>query len=181
MGGATLKPAAKHHIGTALLNRTDHQRIVLRVIFQIGILHDRDCTDSGRKTCGQGRSLALILGMEENREVVRLQALEQLPGAVAGAVIDHDDLLGGHRRPPHPLHQGRNRGDFVVTRNHHRQQGPAAGQGARLSDSSGRRLGNGSGPWGLVCRLRSCAHHCLVHAASTYSEALPHPRSRVRP
>jgi hypothetical protein len=47
--------------------------------------------------------------MQENDQVIRLQLLKQLTGAITGPIVNHNDLLGLNGRGAHPINQVKDR------------------------------------------------------------------------
>jgi hypothetical protein len=62
--------------------------------------------------------------MQENDQVIRLQLLKQLTGAITGPIVNHNDLLGLNGRGAHPINQVKDRCCFIETGNNNREQGP---------------------------------------------------------
>jgi hypothetical protein len=103
---------------------------VLRVVLQVGVLHDDHVPRGGGQGGPDRLPLAPVLGLQhEAVDVARLvEGDEALPGAVGRAVVDADDLLL-HRRGVDALEDGLDRVQLVVHGDQHRQvtvPGPAA-------------------------------------------------------
>src|SRR5690606_15625886 len=123
-------------------------RVFLRIVFEIGVLHDYGVAGRVRETGAQRRALALITLVVNHLVYQRLNLrLDKLARAVGRVVVDDDDLLVGNRGRSHGLHDAFNRGHLVVTGNYdtelHACQGRVTrGGNARAKSSlSNVRLG----------------------------------------
>ena len=120
--------AAENDVGLAFDDRLEQLRVIVGVVFQIGILHQHDVAGGKGEAVAQRGTFAFIDGLMPDgergaRELCR-QLIQPGGGVVFGAVVDADDL---------PLHPGRQRGiddaadqflngrAFVVNRNDDRK------------------------------------------------------------
>ncbi len=72
---------------------------VARVVFQVGILDDDHIAGGGLDAGVDGGAFALVALVEDGAYTpARFDALQELTGAVGGAVIHHHDLIGAANR-----------------------------------------------------------------------------------
>jgi hypothetical protein len=101
---AAQKARAEHDVGVAGEDGLDEDRILVGVVFEVGILDQRDVAGDGRDRGADGGALAGVLGVEEHADAVVGVAVglgadgaHQVSGAVGRRVVDDDDLLAdGH-------------------------------------------------------------------------------------
>ena len=121
-----------------------HGRQVGRVVLQVGVLHDGERPGHRLEAGAHGGALAAVVGVLQQRDrerVVGGQPIEDLAGAVGGAVVAHDELAVGQCRP-HLAQQLLGEGLFVVDGDDHREA--EAGLGGRRN-VGGRRVSHEGG------------------------------------
>ena len=106
---------AEHGIGAAIEQGTNQDRVFEGVVFQVGILDDREIAGGLLDRGAHGGALAAIdfVSKEANLRMCRRQAFEHGPGAVGRAVVDDDQLAlhvfgkrGGQNLRDASLHHG---------------------------------------------------------------------------
>jgi len=99
----------------------EKNQVILRVVFQIGVLDDDELALRRGDTLFDRVALAHV-SLLQNRADARLlgELLDPLASAVGGTVVDEDDLLGHIHRanPGDDLVDGRY---LIVSGNHHAQ------------------------------------------------------------
>src|SRR5688572_30783828 len=94
----TEKTRTVHHIGAALENRLQEQRVFTRVVFEVRVLDDDDIAGRFANAAGDGGAFALIVRLQQHANTVAaIEFRENIPRAVGGAVVN-DDQLFLHRR-----------------------------------------------------------------------------------
>src|SRR5229473_5339526 len=85
---------AVDYVRLMLFEWPQQRGIILRIVFQVGIL-DQNIFPAGVLQRGaNGRAFAVVLFVEDDGDVVgERHGPELLAGAVGGSVIDDDDLL----------------------------------------------------------------------------------------
>ena len=88
------KTGTEHRIGIPLQNRFDQPRVIPGIIFQIGILEDRQIAGHFRNRPANRRAFALVFPLLNDFQfrVPPRQFLGDLPGAVRRSVIDQNDF-----------------------------------------------------------------------------------------
>jgi hypothetical protein len=132
--------AAEDHIRPAINDRREHFGILLRIVFQIGVLPDGEIAGHFVNRPPDRRTLAHVLGLGENTNVLRMlgrELLHHTPRVVFAAIV-HDDQF--------PLQSS---GDRC------REDGGDAEVQAFLlivrSHEDGEFLKSGCGHWGADC------------------------------
>src|SRR5229473_2749659 len=77
------------------MNERPQQRgIILRIVFEVGVLNQYILAASVLKRSADGRAFAAILFVEDDRDVVgERHSLELLARAVGGTIVDDDDFF----------------------------------------------------------------------------------------
>ena len=104
-------------------DRFDQGRIFLRIVFQIGVLDQDDVAGRMGETGAESRPLALVLFVIDDLLDQRCYlGLQKFAGAVAGAIVDDDDLDLTYISPTDAIYDSPDGMQFVVTRNHNRKR-----------------------------------------------------------
>jgi hypothetical protein len=114
-----------NHVGLFSQDRGKQFRVLLRIIFKVGILDEDDVPSRMGKACAQGRSFALVPVMEKNfADSSSSVILKDFPRTVRGKIVDDDDLPGKSFGQGSFLNAGDNLADcgrFVKNGNYNRQ------------------------------------------------------------
>ena len=90
---------AINYISVTFQDRPQHNFVIARVVFQVGVLDDADITGGGFDRCADRVTFALVL-LKENGfndlRVFRLQFFDDLHGTIFRAIIHQDDFIGVH-------------------------------------------------------------------------------------
>ena len=111
------KARAEDDVRAARLDRPQQQRVLGRVVLEVGVLDDQDLAARGVHRGAHGPALAHVLLVEDHAHAVpAVPGRELLARAVGRAVVDDDDLLLGRlaRDEPEDLVD---RADLVVDGN----------------------------------------------------------------
>src|SRR5438045_9724578 len=89
------KARAEACISLAGHDRLEQHGPVLRIVLEVGVLHDDDVAGAGGERGPDRLALAAVLGLEhETVDVARLRERDEAPSPAGGrAVVDADDLL----------------------------------------------------------------------------------------
>ena len=104
MGVAAHEARAEHDIRFAVEDGLEQLRVFLRVVLEIGVLHDDEITSGGGKAGAQRGPLALVaLVIEDPGDERDDFTAQNLTRPIGRAVIHDDDLLleAGHGRRAH--------------------------------------------------------------------------------
>ena len=140
------EPRAVYDVRTAVENRRQKRRVLVRVVLEVGVLDDDDVARGGTKTARHCRALALIERLQQHAHAARaVHRGENVARAVLRAVVDDQDLAieAAEVDSLHPSHDLLNRRALVVAGNDDRQRhgsahsmgpanGPAINTGAAL-------------------------------------------------
>ena len=93
---------AEDHVGLVLEDRLHQLRILGRIVFQVGVLHEHHVAGGVLEAFAQGRALALVhwSGRRRGRRRSCFELLQDVARAVGAAIVDDDDFLGDR----HGLH-----------------------------------------------------------------------------
>src|SRR5262249_12608046 len=106
---------SENDVGAAVSDGRQHLHVLVRVVFQVGVLHDDHVTGGLREPRPQRGALALIdVVIRANQILRRRQSLKHVASAIGGAVVDDDDLFLEAGYGANPLDDLGNRGGFVV-------------------------------------------------------------------
>ena len=112
---------AVHHVGLVFEDRLEQPRILGRVVFEVGVLHDDHVAGRAAEALTQRGALALVVRLVENANVaLGLQFFKDGARAVGAAIFDDDDLFRD-RHSPHAPHHLADPSLLVVDRNDHGQ------------------------------------------------------------
>jgi hypothetical protein len=121
MGRSTHKARTVHYIGSISHNRVHQYWVLLRVVFEIGILYNDDIPRCVSKPRSQRRSLSLVEGMINNPIYQQLKlAFQQLSSSIRLEIIDDNNFLIRNRRRLHRIDYRSDRGHFIEARNNYR-------------------------------------------------------------
>ena len=113
--GIALEARAEDDVGVAVEDRLDELRILVGVVFEVGVLDDDDVAARLGDAAADGRPLPLVHRLEDVADLRPLlrERRDDVARAVGRAVVDDDDLLLDRHRP-HPAQQLRHRRALVV-------------------------------------------------------------------
>ena len=116
MGAPPHKTRTINHVGLARQNRIKQERIFLRVIFQVRILHDNDVARGGAKSSAERGTFALVGFVIENDIHGSAQLIfDDGSGPIRRTVINENNLQRRNRRAPDGVHDLRNGFALVKT------------------------------------------------------------------
>src|ERR1700731_1368325 len=101
MGPSSHESGTINNIRLAGKNRLEQQRIFLRIVFQVCILHDDDVAGGGAKSRAERGALALVgfmIKSDVNRPAQSF--FNHCPSPVGRTIIDQNDLEIGYLRFP---------------------------------------------------------------------------------
>ena len=86
-GAPPRKREPKHHVGLALNQRFEHQRIFCRIVFQVGVLNDDEVAGGFLNAAAERGAFAHILRLKNDADLrmLRLQLGENLARAIAAS------------------------------------------------------------------------------------------------
>src|SRR6266498_910527 len=122
MRAAAGETRAINDVRRAILNRLNQARIILRIVFQVGVLHDHDVARHMTNSCLYRRALSLILRLKKHFDLIQwvvdalaliFQPGQNLPAAVLRAVIDQNNFLR-QLHGAHTAHDFLQRALFVI-------------------------------------------------------------------
>src|SRR5579863_7460123 len=93
--------------------------IVVRIVFEVRVLHEYERIRSCGKSHSQRSAFAAIFRMIENLDAAVVKVLQKFASAVGGSIID-DYHLGIEAAVEHPVYNLTNCFDFVIDRDHDR-------------------------------------------------------------
>ena len=92
---ATQETRTIHHVGYPFFERPEQDRVVARIVFEIGILDEQDLTLGSVKACAYSCALTLILLMQNNTDfILAVHFFQQVTRAINRAIIDQHDFPG---------------------------------------------------------------------------------------
>jgi hypothetical protein len=119
------------HVG-ALVDQRHHVRQEFGRVLQIGV-DDQDALTAAHREAGGERQLVAVVAHQLHRDDARVAGRRlghDLPGAVARAVVDQDDLAGAARAVQHGADAAQELGQgflLIVARGHHGQRRAVGG------------------------------------------------------
>ena len=87
------KARTVHYIGLALKNRLNQLRILLRVIFQVGVLDYDHVAGCLPETGTEGCTLSLVSLMKKDSYRIAGHCPENLAGSIGGAIVNDNDFF----------------------------------------------------------------------------------------
>src|SRR5579862_571662 len=123
----TQEAGAVDDIGGAVFDGREQREIIFWIVFEVGVLHEKNLAGSFLQAAAQSRSLALIFFLIEHANIVlrrsryvRAQVLQNFARAIRRRVVDeHDFLVDFHG--DYPAEQFLDCGAFVVYGNYNRE------------------------------------------------------------
>ena len=115
------KTRTVNHIRFPRQQRSEHGRIIVRVVFEVGVLHHHERLRRFLETADQRRPLALIdLLVQQPHPRLIAESLKLFPCRIARSVI-HDDQLADFGAFQHPFHDLPDRVFLVIGGHDHSQ------------------------------------------------------------
>ena len=93
MGAPAHETRTVHHIGFAVRNRVEQKMILLRIVFEIGVLNNDNVASGGAEAGAQRGPLSLIFRMVKNdiRQAAKT-CLQNLSGSICRTIIHQDNF-----------------------------------------------------------------------------------------
>src|SRR5262245_8824767 len=149
-GGAAGEARAEDHVRLAGEDGLDQAWVVVRVVLEVGVLHDHEVPAGGLEARAQRGALAPVARLVDHARDPRLDLVAQdLAGAVARAVVHHDHLEVADRRSEHRVDDALDRVPLVEAGDHDReggQTGPPAPSGRMPAYRRSPRIPRGVAP-----------------------------------
>ena len=109
-------------VRAAFDDRLDEDRVLGRVVFEVGVLDHDDIAGCFRKTGSDRRAFALVLFVKNHDRVrVVFDPSKNIPRSVGRTIVDQDDLLP-NRHGSYAAEEFFERMNFVIDGDHHRQR-----------------------------------------------------------